>query len=120
MTLPVGSLGLATGSIGPFGPEAVQVGRSEVDQEPGGEKDRLWEATQQLEGVFVQYLMKALRDTVPNQGNADAPGADMYGSLLDEHLSDVIANDTRTGIAEALYRQLTATQPDSSQGGSER
>ena len=82
--------------------------------------DRLWEASKQLEGVFVQYLMKALRDTVPNQGHADAPGADVFGSLLDEHLAQVIADDTHSGIAEALYRQLAPAAAASSEGGTER
>lgn len=78
--------------------------------------DRLWKASKQLEGVFVQYLTRALRATVPDQGNPDAPGADMYGSLLDEHLAQVVAGDTRSGIAEALYRQLTGSAADSSNG----
>ena len=82
--------------------------------------DRLWEASKQLEGVFVQYLMKALRDTVPNQGHADAPGADVFGSLLDEHLAQVIADDTHSGIAEALYRQLAPAAAASSEEGTER
>jgi peptidoglycan hydrolase FlgJ len=74
--------------------------------------DRLREASEQLEGLFVQYLTKALRATIPNGGNPDAPGADLYSSLLDEHLAQVVANDTRTGIAEALYRQFTGITQD--------
>lgn len=69
--------------------------------------ERLRESVEAMEGVFVQQLTKALRATVPNGGNPDAPGADMYSSLLDERLAHVIASDTRTGIAEALYRQLS-------------
>ena len=75
-----------------------------------GEKtpdERLRESVEAMEGVFVQELTKALRGTVPNGGNPDAPGADMYASLLDERLAQVIAAETRTGIAEALYRQLS-------------
>lgn len=71
-------------------------------------QDKLREATQQMEGVFVSHLMKALRTTVPGGGNPDAPGADLYGSLLDEHLAQVVAGDTHSGIADALYRQLNA------------
>lgn len=70
--------------------------------------ERLRKASEDMEGVFIGYLTRALRATVPNGGNPDAPGADMYGSLLDEHLAQSVANDTRTGIAEALYRQLAS------------
>ncbi len=79
------------------------------DPEAEARDARLREATQQLEGVFMQHLMKSMRATVPNGGNPDAPGADLYGSLLDEHLAQTVANKSSTGIAEALYRQLTAT-----------
>ena len=81
--------------------------------------DRLKEASEQLEGVFVQQLMKALRDTVPEGGTPNAPGGDLYSSLLDEHLAQVIADDTKTGIAEALYRQLSAGVRDPSPQGVE-
>ena len=76
---------------------------------PGGQSDeaRLKEAVEALEGVFVQELTKALRATVPNGGNPDAPGSDMYASLLDEHLAQIVASDTKSGISEVLYRQLS-------------
>jgi len=85
----------------------------------GGDSDKLREASEQLEGIFVQFLTKALRSTIPDGGNPDAPGADLYSSLLDEHLAQVVANDTRTGIAEALYRQFTALAQDSPREGSD-
>lgn len=90
MTDAIGSIGRMPAAAGPTTPE-----------------DRLRDAAEQMEGVFVQHLTRALRATVPDGGNPDAPGADMYGSLLDEHLAAVVATDTRTGIAEALYRQLS-------------
>ncbi|MBT8489303.1 MAG: hypothetical protein HKN72_07035 [Gemmatimonadetes bacterium] len=81
--------------------------------------ERLREASEDMEGVFIGYLTRALRATVPNGGSPDAPGADMYGSLLDDHLAQSVANDTRTGIAEALYRQLSSrfiTSPGEGEG----
>lgn len=68
--------------------------------------EELRKASEDMEAVFIGYLTRALRATVPNGGSPDAPGADMYGSLLDDHLAQSVAADTRTGIAEALYRQL--------------
>jgi flagellar protein FlgJ len=64
------------------------------------------EASRQLEGVFLQYFTRALRGTVPEGGNANAPGAELYGSLLDEHLARMLAEKSGSGLAEALYRQL--------------
>lgn len=61
----------------------------------------------QLEGVFMQELMKALRDTVPDGGLVDGgAGEEIFSSLLDEHLSMSAAADSERGIGAALYRQL--------------
>lgn len=82
--------------------------------------DRLMMASRALEGAFLQYLTQALRSTVPNEGHADAPGAELYDSLLDDHLSQMLADHTSTGIAEALYRQLSGqTSSTTHQGGRE-
>lgn len=91
-------------------------GRSGAATSPGvpdpvgatSSRSRLYEAAQALEGVFAQHLVKAMRTTVPGGGSPDAPGADLYGALLDEHLAQTVAGDTRSGIADAIYRQLTA------------
>jgi Rod binding domain-containing protein len=70
--------------------------------------ERLRQAAEDMEAVFLHHLTSALRATVPDGGHPDAPGADMYASMFDEHLADALAADTETGIAEALYRQLSA------------
>lgn len=82
--------------------------------------DGLRRAAEQMEGLFMQHLTSALRATVPGGGNPDAPGADMYASLLDEQLAHTVAEDTSSGIAEALYRQLSGSLPaESNEGSSE-
>ncbi len=95
-------VGPAEGGFGGDGPDATSGTKAEREARLA----ELRQASEDMEEVFVGYLTRALRATVPNGGNADAPGADMYGSLLDDHLAQSVANDTRTGIAEALYRQL--------------
>ncbi len=95
----------ATGSVAAAG-RATLTRPSGPGSPPAG--DRLFEAARALEGVFAQHLVQAMRATVPGGGNPDAPGADLYGALLDEHLAQTVAGDTRSGIAEAIYRQLSA------------
>ena len=99
MSEPVGKSSAMIASRAPDGVSGMD--KSRVDH-------RLYEAAQALEGVFAQHLVQAMRATVPGGGNPDAPGADLYGSLLDDHLAQTVADDTRSGIAEAIYRQLAA------------
>ena len=72
---------------------------------------RLRTAAQQLEGVFVEQLFKAMRDTIPEGGLVDGGnGEEMFSGMLDQHLSDATAAGWSGGIGDALYRQLSAKQ----------
>jgi flagellar protein FlgJ len=68
----------------------------------------LKKVSKQLEGVFVQQLFKAMRDTVP-QGEgfvSGGAGEDIFTSLMDEHLAAETPTQWEGGLGEALYRQL--------------
>ena len=74
---------------------------------PSSEDAKLRRATQELEGVFVQELFKAMRETVPEGGIVDGgPGEDMFSSMMDQTISAEAASGWERGIGAALYRQL--------------
>lgn len=83
---------------------------------PGGadtsvqsEAERLRKATSQFEGVFMQYLFAAMRETVPEGGLLDGGSAEsIFAGMLDQHLADVAAAGQEDGLGAALYRQLSA------------
>jgi flagellar protein FlgJ len=69
---------------------------------------KLRETAKQLEGLFVQQLFKAMRDTVPQQDgivSANA-GEDMFTALMDQHLAAETPSQWAGGLAESVYRQL--------------
>ena len=71
------------------------------------EETKLRRATQELEGVFVQELFKAMRDTVPEGGIVDGgPGEEMFSDMMDQQISAEAATGWERGIGAALYRQL--------------
>lgn len=78
---------------------------------------RLREATVALEGVFARELVKALRGTVPEGGSPDAPGGQLFTSLLDDHLADVLAGENGLGLSSAMLKQLMGAA-DPQPGGS--
>jgi flagellar protein FlgJ len=74
---------------------------------PDDREARLQRAAHQLEGVFVQQLFKAMRETVPRDGIVNGgSGEEMFTSLMDEHLADRLPGQWHHGIGEALIRQL--------------
>lgn len=72
------------------------------------EKERLRKACMQLEGVFMNELAKALRETVPADGVLPASsGGEMFTSMLDEKLAELAAARSQSGLTAALMNQLS-------------
>jgi peptidoglycan hydrolase FlgJ len=75
--------------------------------QPAGTEQRLRRVVNQLQGVFVQQLFKAMRDTVPTDGIADGgAGEEIFSGMMDEHVADEVPGTWRHGIGDALFRQL--------------
>lgn len=85
-------------------------------EQTGTSQDRaLRESAKQLEGLFVQQMYKAMRETVPQQEGIVSGGAgeDMFTGLMDQHLAAETPSHWGGGLAEALYRQLRGRLPAS-------
>lgn len=71
------------------------------------EHARLRQASRDLEGVFVEQLFKAMRETVPEGGLLDGgTGEEMFTTLLDQRLSALTPERWEGGLGNAVYRQL--------------
>ncbi len=70
-------------------------------------EEELRRAARDLEGVFVMELLKAMRETVPQDGlTSGGMGEEMFTGMLDQHLAPQMGDGWSGGIGEALYRQL--------------
>jgi flagellar protein FlgJ len=70
---------------------------------------RLKKTALQMEGLFVQRLFAAMRDTVPDDGFVSQSNAqDTFTSLLDEKLAEQVPSqwNGEHSLATALYNQL--------------
>lgn len=71
------------------------------------QNEGLRKATRDFEAVFIQQLVKVMRETVPDSGLVDGgQSEDIFSGLLDEHLSTLTAGEHPSGLADALYRQF--------------
>ena len=74
---------------------------------PVSEEARLRQSAKDLEGVFVEQLFKAMRETVPeNTLFSGGAGEEMFTSMMDGHLASEVPASWENGLGEALYRQL--------------
>ena len=63
-------------------------------------------AAKQFEGLFLQMVLKSMRDSVPREGLFDSDQSRMYESLLDQQLALVMSSKGTTGLAAMIERQL--------------
>ena len=84
-------------------------GSAPMGTPPLTEEARLRKSSRDLEGVFVEQLFKAMRETVPENTLFDGgAGEEMFTSMMDSHLASEVPASWNDGLAEALYRQLRA------------
>ena len=63
----------------------------------------------QFEGLFMNMIMKSMRDATPKDGALDSEQGKMFTSMLDQQLSQNLAK-RGVGLADMLIRQLTKDQ----------
>jgi flagellar protein FlgJ len=64
-------------------------------------------AAKQFEAMFLNMVMKSMRDATPQNGIFDSEQSKMFQSMLDQQMSQTLAQ-RGIGLAEVLTRQLSA------------
>jgi flagellar protein FlgJ len=68
--------------------------------------EALKQAAQQFEAVFMNMLMKSMREATPQDGMFDSEQTRMYTSMLDQQMTQHLAS-RGIGLAEVMVRQLS-------------
>lgn len=67
----------------------------------------------QFEALFLQMVLKSMRDATPHESMFDSEQSRMYESLLDQQLAQVLANKGGgTGLAAMIEKQLSRANVD--------
>lgn len=87
--------------------------------EPTADEKKLRKSANDLQGLFVSQLFKAMRDTVPKEEGivSGGSGEEIFTGLMDEHLAAETPSHWGGGVSEALYRQLRKGLPQASTTG---
>lgn len=84
----------------------VNIERPSSDLKAQG-PDPLRQACEDFESVFVAYLLKSMRKTVPkNELMNGGLSQDIYQSMMDNEIARAVAKGPGMGLAAAIYRQL--------------
>jgi flagellar protein FlgJ len=74
-----------------------------------GSPEALKGAATQFESMFINMMMKSMRDATPQDGMMDSQETKTFTTMLDQQMSQKLAK-RGVGLADVLVRQLTAQQ----------
>lgn len=63
-------------------------------------------AAQQFEALFLQMVLKSMRDATPQDGMLDSDSSRFYTSLLDQQLAQNMSSSGTVGFARLIEQQL--------------
>ncbi|MBI5889469.1 MAG: flagellar assembly peptidoglycan hydrolase FlgJ [Nitrosomonadales bacterium] len=67
-------------------------------------------AAQQFETVFLNMMLKSMREATPQDGIFDSEQTRMFTGMLDQQLAQSMATSRGVGLAEVMVKQLSRTQ----------
>jgi flagellar protein FlgJ len=70
-----------------------------------GQKQALKQAAGQFEAVFMNMLLKSMRDSLPKDGMTESDTTRTYTSMLDQQMSQKLS-DKGMGLADMIVKQL--------------
>lgn len=88
--------------------QATQALRAKFKSDPqAGLKD----AAQQFEAMFLQMVLKSMRDATPQDGLLDSDQSRFYTGMLDQQMAQNMASGRGIGLARMIEQQLGRNLP---------
>ena len=75
------------------------------------------EVAQQFEAIFINMMLKSMREATDRSGLLDSEATKTYESMFDQQLSTELAANGTFGIAQALQSQLNLSPTTKVKGG---
>jgi murein DD-endopeptidase MepM/ murein hydrolase activator NlpD len=85
---------------------------------PEKRDEELKKASQEFEALFISYLLKVMRTTVPQSDGEEAStlGKETYLEMFDQEIGLHVARSQSLGIGEMLYRKLSGKDGNKAAG----
>ena len=74
------------------------------------------EVAQQFEAIFINMMLKSMREATDRSGLLDSESTKTYESMFDQQLSTELAASGTFGIAQALQNQLNLSPTAKTEG----
>lgn len=84
--------------------QSVDKLRLQAKQDPNA---ALKAVAQQFEGIFMNMMLKSMREATPKDGMFDSEQGNLYTQLFDQQLAQKLSTGKGLGVADMLVKQLT-------------
>lgn len=84
--------------------QSVDKLRLQAKQDPDS---ALKAVAQQFEGIFMNMMLKSMREATPKDGMLDSEQGNLYTQLFDQQLAQKLSTGKGLGVADMLVKQLT-------------
>ncbi|MDP2878332.1 MAG: flagellar assembly peptidoglycan hydrolase FlgJ [Sulfuricella sp.] len=84
--------------------QSVDKLRLQAKQDPDA---ALKAVAQQFEGIFVNMMLKSMREATPKDGMLDSEQGNLYTQLFDQQLAQKLSTGKGLGVADMIVKQLT-------------
>ncbi|AMO48994.1 flagellar assembly peptidoglycan hydrolase FlgJ [Kosakonia oryzendophytica] len=81
--------------------------KSKAGQDP---KANLRPVARQVEGMFVQMMLKSMRDALPKDGIFSSDSTRLYTSMYDQQIAQQMTAGKGLGLADMMVKQMTGEQ----------
>ena len=84
--------------------------QAKAEKTTRSEEDRLKEACQGFEAIFMHQLLKSMRAATLDGGLVKKSNAEkIFTDMLDQEMAEIESKNSRNGIADLLFDQLKKT-----------
>lgn len=88
-------------------PEHTEIKKMQQPADKSLKEERLKGACAQFESIFIQQLLKTMRESIPKSSLFDGGlSENIYTSMFDQEVSKKMAEGKGMGLAKGLYKQL--------------
>jgi Rod binding domain-containing protein len=104
MSNPLSTIGMmAASNVTPQGKPTLSIEQSKAL----GLKPTIDQAAKSFEGLFMQTIMKEMRNSKLGDGILDSDEQEPFQSMLDNSYAQLMTNSSNFGIADAIKRQFS-------------
>lgn len=99
-----------------WGAQSLNELKTQAGQDP---QANLRPVARQVEGMFVQMMLKSMREALPKDGLFSSDSTRMYTSMYDQQIAQQLTAGKGLGLAEMMVKQMSGGQSEPTEAPSQ-